>query len=321
MEPMAGHHHDHGPGATGGTGGARGGPARDVRLLVAIGLNVGIVVLQLVAGAVAGSVGLMADAAHNLTDVLALGVSLVAVRMARRPSTAARSFGWHRGTVLAALFNAAAILAVCVLVVVESVQRLFAPEPVEGGIVVVVALIGAVANGISALVVHDGSDDINMRSALLHLLSDAGTSVGVAITGAIILVTGGYERLDPIAALVISALIGWQGWRLARSATAILLEGTPAGLEPADVEAAIAGTDGVDAVHDLHVWSLSSELRALSGHIVVSGHPTLEEAQVVAERVKHRLADDFAIGHATLELECEPCAPDPHCEADSVGTG
>lgn len=313
---MAGHHHDHGPGVSGGGSGT----SRDVRLLVAIGLNVGIVVLQLVAGAVAGSVGLMADAAHNLTDVLALGVSLVAVRMARRPSTAARSFGWHRGTVLAALFNAAAILAVCVLVVVESIQRLVAPEPVEGGIVVVVALIGALANGISALVVHDGSDDLNMRSALLHLLSDAGTSVGVAITGAIILVTGGYERLDPIAALVISVLIGWQGWRLARSATAILLEGTPAGVEPADVEAAIAGTDGVDAVHDLHVWSLSSELRALSGHIVVSGHPTLEEAQVVAERVKHRLAHDFAIAHATLELECEPCAPDPHCEADVVGS-
>jgi len=310
---MAGHHHDHGPGVPGGGSGT----SRDVRLLVAIGLNVGIVVLQLVAGAVAGSVGLMADAAHNLTDVLALGVSLVAVRMARRPSTAARSFGWHRGTVLAALFNAAAILAVCVLVVVESIQRLFAPELVEGGIVVVVALIGAVANGISALVVHDGSDDLNMRSALLHLLSDAGTSVGVAITGAIILVTGGYERLDPIAALVISVLIGWQGWRLARSATAILLEGTPAGVEPADVEAAIAGTEGVDAVHDLHVWSLSSELRALSGHIVVSGHPTLEEAQVVAERVKHRLSRDFAIAHATLELECEPCAPDPHCEADT----
>ncbi|MFN8040447.1 MAG: cation diffusion facilitator family transporter [Acidimicrobiales bacterium] len=314
---MAGHHHDHGPGATG----AGSGTSRDARLLIAIGLNVGIVVLQLVAGAVAGSVGLMADAAHNLTDVLALGVSLVAVRMARRPSTAARSFGWHRGTVLAALFNAAAILAVCVLVVVESVQRLFSPEPVEGGIVVVVALIGALANGISALVVHDGSDDLNMRSALLHLLSDAGTSVGVAITGAIILVTGGYERLDPIAALVISVLIGWQGWRLARSATAILLEGTPAGVEPAEVEAAIADTDGVDAVHDLHVWSLSSELRALSGHIVVSGHPTLEEAQVVAERVKHRLSHDFAIAHATLELECEPCAPDPHCEADSISSG
>lgn len=285
---------------------------------MAIVLNIGIVVGQLIAGVVSGSLGLLADAAHNLTDVLALAVSLVAVRMARRPSTAARSFGWHRGTVLAALFNAAAILAVCGFVVVESVRRLVEPEPIDGGVVVAVALAGAVVNLVAAVIVREPSADLNMRGALLHLLSDAATSVGVAITGAIILVTGGWERLDPIAALVISAVIGWQGWRLARAATAILLEGTPADLDPADVARAIAATDGVDAVHDLHAWSLSSDLRALSAHLVVSGHPTLEEAQEVADRVKRRLARDFSIAHATLELECEPCAEDPRCEADVV---
>lgn len=311
-----GHAHDHG--ASHGQG--AGGPGRERRLLVAVVLNVGIVVGQIVAGLAAGSVGLLADAAHNLTDVLALVVSLFAVRLARRPHTAARSFGWHRSTVLAALFNAAGIIAVCGFVVYESAARIFSPEPVEGGIVIVMALVGAVGNGLSALVVFDRSGDLNMRSALLHLVSDAVTSVAVAATGVVILVVGGAYWLDPAIALVISALIGWQGWRIAREATAILLEGTPVGVDPDAITATIEGTPGVDAVHDLHAWSLSSEMRALSAHVVVSGHPSLEEAQVVATRVKDRLADAHGIDHATIELECEPCADDPRCGADPTGS-
>jgi cobalt-zinc-cadmium efflux system protein len=291
-------------------------PGRERRLAIAIGLNVGIVVAQIVAGIAAGSLGLLADAAHNLTDVLAIGVSLVAVRLSRRPRTGQRSFGWHRATVLAALFNAASIVAVCGFVLVEAVGRLRDPQPVEGGIVIVVATLGAVFNAIAAFVVHDRSGDLNMRSALLHLVSDAATSVAVAATGAVMLITDGWYWLDPAVAVAISALIGWQGWRLARAALDILLESTPAGLDPDSVAAAIEAIDGVDAVHDLHAWSLSSEMTALSAHIVVTGHPTLEQAQLVSNRVKDDLGRRFAVGHATIELECEPCAPEPHCEAD-----
>jgi cobalt-zinc-cadmium efflux system protein len=307
----AGHHHDH----------ARSlGPGREKRLATAIALNVAIVVAQIVAGVAAGSLGLLADAAHNLTDVLAITVSLIAVRLTRRPLTRQRSFGFHRATVLAALFNAASILAVCVFVLVEAAQRLRNPEPVEGGIVVAFAALGAVCNGVAALVVADRSNDVNMRGAMLHLTSDAITSVAVAVCGAIMLMTGSWYWLDPAIALVISVLIAWQGWKLAKSAMEILLESTPDGLDPDEVAVAIAAVEGVDAVHDLHAWSLSSEMRALSAHIVVSGHPTLEDAQVVAGRVKRALAVDFGIAHATIELECEPCAPDPICDAEPVAS-
>jgi cobalt-zinc-cadmium efflux system protein len=214
------------------------------------------------------------------------------------------------------LFNAASILAVCTFVVVEAVQRLRDPKPVESGIVIAFALLGAAFNGIAALVVADRSHDINMRGAMLHLVSDAVTSVAVAVCGAVMLITGGWYWLDPAVALVISFVIAWQGWKLARRALDILLESTPEGLDPVAVTAAMEAVDGVEAVHDLHAWSLSSEVRDLSAHVVVSGHPTLEEAQVIAVRAKAALSHDFAIAHATLELECEPCAPDPLCEAD-----
>ncbi len=301
------HDHSHAPPS---------GPGREKRLTIAIVLNVGIVATQIVAGIVSGSLGLLADAAHNLTDVLAITVSLIAVRLTKRPRTSQRSFGFHRATVLAALFNAASILAVCAFVFVEALQRLRDPEPVEGGIVVAFATFGAVVNGIAALVVFDRSSDINMRGALLHLVSDALTSVAVAACGLVMLLSDGWYWLDPAVALAISALIAWQGWKLARSATDILLEGTPAGLDPDAVATTIEAVDGVDAVHDLHAWSLSSEVRALSAHVVVSGHPSLEDAQVVATRVKDALAHDHAIAHATIELECEPCAPDPVCDAE-----
>jgi cobalt-zinc-cadmium efflux system protein len=306
---MSGHDHSHAVPV---------GAGRERRLVIAIVLNVGIVVAQLVAGFASGSLGLLADAGHNLTDVLAIAVALIAVMLTRRPRTGQRSFGWHRATVLAALFNAASILAVCVFVVYESVERLRDPQPVEGGIVVAFALLGALFNGIAAFVVHDGSSDVNMRGALLHLISDALTSVAVAACGVVMLVTDGSYWLDPAVALLLSVLIAWQGWRLARTALDILLESTPDGLDPGAVTAAIEAVDGVDAVHDFHVWSLSSEMRALSAHVVVSGHPTLEEAQVVGARVKEVLAHEFAIAHATLELECEPCAEDPHCDADTT---
>lgn len=306
---MSGHDHSHAVPA---------GAGRERRLVIAIVLNVGIVVAQLVAGFASGSLGLLADAGHNLTDVLAIAVALVAVMLTRRPRTGLRSFGWHRATVLAALFNAASILAVCAFVVYESVERLRDPQPVEGGIVVAFALLGAVFNGIAAFVVHDGSSDVNMRGALLHLISDALTSVAVAACGLVMLLTDSFYWLDPAVALLISVLIAWQGWRLARTALDILLESTPEGLDPQAVTTAIEAVDGVDAVHDFHVWSLSSEMRALSAHVVVSGHPTLEEAQVVGARVKGVLAHEFAIAHATLELECEPCAEDPHCDADAL---
>jgi cobalt-zinc-cadmium efflux system protein len=298
-----------------GTAATPAAARRERRLRVALALNLGIVVLQVVFGLVASSVGLLADAGHNLADVAAIVVSLVAVRLARRPPTSERSFGLHRGTILAAQLNAASVLVVCVLLAIEAVRRLAEPADVRGGLVLVVALIAAGANLLAAWAVaggghagHGHGHDLNMRSALLHLVSDALASVGVAVAGAVILFSGGADWLDPAVSLLLAALIGWQGWRLLRETVEVLLEAAPAGLDMDELAEAMAVVEGVEAVHDLHVWTLSSDVRALSAHLVLAGHPSLEEAQVVGARVKAELGTPrFAIAHATLELECEAC--------------
>jgi len=293
---------------------------RERRLWIAVGLNVVIVAAQVTFGIRSDSLGLLSDAGHNLTDVAALAISMVAIRLARRPPTSTRSFGWHRGTVLAAQANAAAILVLTVWIGYESITRLIHPQPVAGGVVLVVALVAFVANTASALIVrephHDGEDvDLNMASALVHLAGDAVASLGVAIAGAVMLVTGGWTRLDPAVSLLIGVAIARHAWKLLGASNAVLLEGTPEGIEPDDLAASMVAVDGVETVHDLHVWSISSEMRALSAHVVVEGHPTLEEAQVVAARVKAHLSTEFRIVHATLELECESCADlGPVCE-------
>ncbi len=297
---------------------------RERRLRIAIGLNVVIVVAQIVFGFAAGSLGLISDAGHNLTDVAALVLSLIAVRVARRRPTSSRSYGWHRGTILAAQANAAMILVLTVWIVYESIRRLIDPPPVEGAIVLVVALVAFVANGISALVVRERPEagdtaDLNMRSALLHLASDAVASLGVALAGAVMLITGGWSRLDPAVSLLIGVSIAWHAWKLLKASNAVLLEGTPDGVDPDEILAAIAAVAGVETAHDLHVWAISSEVRALSAHVVVEGHPSLEEAQVVAGRVRRELADRFRIAHATIELECETCEDaGPACDMDLV---
>ena len=292
---------------------------RERRLMIALGFNGVIVVVQVVFGIIAGSLGLIADAGHNLTDVAALGASLVAVRWARRRPTPQRSFGYHRATILAAQANAASILGITVFILYEGVRRLLHPLPVSGGIVVVVAAVAAMANLGAALAVREthaghghGGDhggDLNMRSAMLHLMGDTAASVGVAIAGAVILATGGLYWLDPLVSMAIGCLIAYQAWKLLRATTDVLLESTPRGMRSADIIAVMAGVAGVEQVHDLHVWSLSSEVRALSAHIVLDGHPSLEEAQVVGAAVKAAVGARFGIAHATIELECEACSP------------
>lgn len=298
---------------------------RERRLAIALGLNVVIVVAQIVFGLVARSLGLIADAGHNLTDVAAVLASLIAVRWARRRPTDQRSFGYHRATTLAALGNAAAILVVTVWIVYEAVVRLAHPEPVRGGVIVVVAAIAAAANLLAALTVREGhaehghGPDLNMRSAMLHLVGDTAASVGVAVAGTVILLTGGAYWLDPVVSLVLSLLIAVQAWKLLYAATDVLLESTPVGIDVDEVSTAIAAVEGVEQVHDLHVWSLSSEVRALSAHIVLDGHPTLEEAQVVGSSVKRAIGPRFSIAHVTLELECETCSAEgPWCAIDDA---
>lgn len=283
-------------------------------------LNIVIVFGQVAAGIAASSVGLLADAGHNLADVAAVLLALIAVAWAARPPTVNRSYGYHRATILAALVNAGSILIVTVVIVYEAIHRLANPEPIKAGIVVVVAMIAFAGNAVSAVVLRDGGNDLNMRAALLHMAGDAVASLGVAIAGLVILVTGGSEWLDPAMAVAIALLIASQAWKLVRHSVDVLLESTPRDLDLDALSRSIARVDGVENVHDLHVWSLSSDVRALSAHVVLSEHPTLEEAQVVGERVKQAIAAPFLIAHSTLELECEPCIQDESCIDSSLTT-
>jgi cobalt-zinc-cadmium efflux system protein len=292
---------------------------RERRLLLALGLNIGIVVGQVIAGVVAHSLGLIADAAHNVTDATALGLSAYAVRMSRRPANAQRSYGFHRSTVLAAQANAAGILVVTGFVAVEAVRRFADPGVVTGKVVLIVALGAAAANATAMLSLserhlHDHAPnraaDLGVRSAMIHLAGDTVASIGVAIAGAMILITHGTYWLDPAVSLAIGAAIAWQGWRLLRDTTAVLMEGSPAGLDVAALTSTIESLQGVDEVHDLHVWSLSSNVNALSAHLVLAGQPSLEQAQRISVNAKAAISAPFAIAHATFELESATCRDD-----------
>lgn len=296
---------------------------RTRRLVVSLALNLALAAVQVGFGIVAHSTGLLADAGHNVTDVGALALSLAAVRLALRPASPARSFGNHRATILAALANAVLLAAVTVLIVVASVHRLAHPMHVHAGIVVAVAAGGLVVNGVAALLLSNHGGDLNMRSALLHMAGDALASAAVVVAGLVLLVVPSATWLDPVSALVVAALIVVQAAGVLRSSVAVLLESTPSDVDLAELTATMAGVAGVSEVHDLHVWSLSSEVRALSAHLVLLEHPTLEEAQVVGDRVKRAIGVPFGIAHSTLELECEPCADvdvDP-CGMDTAARG
>ncbi|MEO6713430.1 MAG: cation diffusion facilitator family transporter [Mycobacteriales bacterium] len=284
--------------------------ALDRRLTLAVVANLAVVGAQFVTGLAADSLSLIADAAHNLTDVGALSLALWAVRAGRREPTGRKSFGWHRGSVLAAQANAAAILVLAALLANEALRRFDDPPQVRGGIIVAMAALAAIVNALSALLLARHTGELGTRSAFVHLIGDAGASVAVGIAGAAILITGGNQWLDPAATLLIAALLLVAAWRLLQQTAEVLLESTPAGMDSADVTATIMAVPGVESAHDLHVWSLSSEVHALSVHVVVAGHPSLEEAQRVGTAVKAAVSAPYRIAHATVELECEGCVDD-----------
>lgn len=297
------------------------GMSRSARLWAALGINAALVVAEIVAGAVARSSALLADAGHNVADVVAIAGALAAVRWALRPRSEARSFGNHRGTILAALANAALLAVVTCAIVSLGIARLLHPEPVDGALVAGVAAAALVANGAAVWVLRDRSSDLNMRSVALHMMGDMAASGAAAVAGIVIATLGEQaKRADAAASLVVAVLIGVQAVRLMRESADVLLESTPADVDLASLKRAVTDVPGVGEVHDLHVWSLSSEYRALSAHLVLQGHPTLEEAQVVGGHVRQRMLSEFGIAHTTLEMECErcdeetddPCAIDDH---------
>jgi cobalt-zinc-cadmium efflux system protein len=279
---------------------------------IAVAANVAVALVELVGGLWGHSMALLADAGHNAADIAAGALALVAVRLAKRPPTRAKSYGYHRSGVLAAQVNAAAVLVFCVLIAVGAGFRLAHPVPVHGAVLLGVALGALLLNGAAAVVLFErGGRDLNVRAAVLHMAGDAAASAGVVAVGAVLIAYPGLVWLDPAVSLVIGALVGAQAVHLGRQVADVLLEGTPVGTDPSALAGAVLAVPGVEDVHDLHIWSLSAEVTLLSAHLVMSGHPTLEQAQVVAGAVRKRLCEDFGVVHATLELECETCADGP----------
>ena len=291
---------------------------RTTRLVLALAVNATLVIGEALTGLSSHSTALLSDAGHNLTDVVAITISLLAVRWALRPRTDQRSFGNHRGTILAALANASILGIVTVAIMATSVERLVHPTHVHGGVVVVVA-----GNLLAVLALHDGSRDLNMRANVVHMAADVASSLAVLVAGVLIVSVGArLDRADPVASLLVSLLICVQALRLIRRSADVLLESTPSDVDLAALRRTITDVDAVAEVHDLHVWSLSSEVRALRAHLVFSGHPSLEEAQAVGERVRAQVSGDFGIAHTTFALECERCEDegDP-CDMDELTSG
>jgi cobalt-zinc-cadmium efflux system protein len=272
--------------------------------MIAMGLNLAFVALEVTFGFLSNSVALVADAGHNFGDVLGLLCACTAVYLGRRPPGGKFTYGLGRSSVLAALLNAVLLLVACGAIAWEAVGRLTAPPSVAGATVVGVAAVGIVLNGVSAWLLHAGShDDLNRRSAYLHMLADAVVSAGVLVSGAIILFTG-WSWIDPAVSLLIVAVILTSTWRLLRDALHLSLDGVPSGVNSSDVMSYLACQRGVIDVHDLHIWALSTTSVALTAHLVVPDR-TVDEALLgdLTPTLKKR----FRIDHATLQIERDRC--------------
>jgi cobalt-zinc-cadmium efflux system protein len=272
------------------------------RLIAGIAINIAVFTVQIVGGVLSGSIALITDALHNVTDVASLGLSLVAFRVARRPADERYTFAYRRAEVLAATVNATLLLVIAVYVGYEAVLRIAHPVPVAGTIMMAAAAFGALANGAAAALLHVRSGDLNARSAMLHLLSDSAASIGVLLAGLAIRLWS-LSLIDPLVSLAIAVWMFWASWRLVARVARILMQGVPEDLELEAIRDAVLSVEGVTDLHDLRVWAISSDDVVLSAHLVLDRREIRDATEVVA-RVKDVLRDRFGVKHATIETEC-----------------
>ena len=281
------------------------------RLRLALGLTVGVLLIELAGGLLSHSLALLSDAGHVLTDVFALGLAWFAVEQSKRPADKRRSYGYQRVTILAAFVNAITLIVIVLAITFEAVRRLINPEQVQGGLVIATALVGIAVNAFVLLTLRGHTASLNLRAATLHVTGDVAASAGVVIAGAVILLTG-WLYIDPLLSLAIAALIAYGAWGIVRETVNLLMEGTPRDVDLAAVTAEITGAKLVTGLHDLHVWALSSDEMALSCHIVIDD-TSLGDAEHVVRDLEGRLCDRFAIGHTTIQVEsCHPCGEIHH---------
>ena len=295
------HQHDH-SGHAHSHAHAEAGERSTRALRLALALTLSVLVAELVGGWISNSLALLADAGHVLTDAGALALSLFVAWFSRQPANPKKTYGYLRWEILAALINGATLLGISVWIVIEAIARFRNPEPVGGGLMLAIAAIGLVANVAAAMLLHPvGKSSLNVRGAYLHVLGDLLASVGTIIAAAIIALTG-WLHADPIASLVTTALIVRGAWTLVRESVDVLLEATPAHISLAEVRATLEGIPGVESVHDLHVWTVTSGVVALSAHAIV---PDVAKQQQVLESACH-LMSHMGIDHCTVQIEqCE----------------
>ena len=283
-----------------------GGSERTSRVLrFSLVVTAAYIVLLVFAGIRAHSLALLSEAGHNLSDFFALLLSLVAVYLHARPPSTTKTFGYHRAGVLAALVNAVSLVAVSFFIFYEAFRRLQNPEHVRAGMMIGVAAAGVVMNGVIALLLYRAGRDVNIRSAFLHEIGDTLSTAAVIAGGWAIMATGQYW-IDSVLSVGIGVLILWSGFGIVRETLNILLEGTPRGVKLEQVEAAMREIDGVNDVHDLHVWSIGSETRALSCHISIADIPPSASERILRD-VRERLRDEFHIAHTTIQFENVIC--------------
>ena len=300
--------HDHGH----GLGGHNHAPKSFGRAFaIGTALNMGFVLVEAGYGITAGSMALLADAGHNLSDVLGLLIAWGAATLGRRSPKGRYTYGFRSSSILAAFLNALLLLIAIVIIAVEAIRRFAEPEAVAGGTVMIVAAVGIVINGVTALLFMSGrKGDLNIRGAFLHMAADAAVSAGVVAAGFIILRTG-RTWIDPVTSLVIVAVIAASTWGLLRDSVNMSLQAAPPGLDPDEIGSFLRNQAGVQAIHDLHVWPMSTTETALTVHILLpGGYPGDAYTAGIADALK----DKFGIDHATIQIETDPATP---CDLES----
>jgi len=274
-------------------------------LRFSLAATVAYVLLTLIAGLRAHSLALVSEAGHNASDALALLLSFVAVHFQSRPATDRKTFGYQRAGVLAAFLNALTLIVISVWIAVEAIHRLTEPVHPQANLMMLVAAAGVVMNGVIAAMLWKCSQDVNLRSVFVHMLGDTLSTAAVIIGGAAILFTG-MTWIDPVLSLGIAALILWSSIGIVRETLNILLEGTPRGLSLMQIRSTLEEIEGVEDVHDLHVWSLGSQTHALASHVTIADIPPSESARILGQ-INCRLRDSFHIHHTTIQFEHVEC--------------
>lgn len=276
------------------------------RLTLSLILTAAFVVVEVIAGIFGNSLALLTDAAHNFTDVIALGLSWYALRLAAKPAHAGKTFGYHRVGILVALINSTTLILIAFGIFFEAYKRFMSPPEVDSTLLIGVGAVAFIINLVTALMVKEGSEnDLNLRSAFLHLMGDVMSTLGAVIAGIIIAFTK-WNWLDPLVSVLIGVFIVYSAWGILKQTIHILLESTPENIDMTEMVTDFRKLDGVRDIHDLHVWSISENLRMLSAHVVVD-NVSIGEGVNIQQNINELLAHNYNIQHATLQMECECC--------------